>query len=74
MQEERSYAPVSGIAPHEYYPEDYGDFSAIPGSPGVDYPTFAFLPKTGFECLEHTSTPGFYADVETKCQVNISEK
>ncbi|XP_054717329.1 uncharacterized protein LOC129226726 [Uloborus diversus] len=49
--------------------KNYGDLSAIPGSPGVDYPTYSYLPTTGFECMEHTSTPGFYADVETKCQM-----
>ncbi|CAL1285493.1 unnamed protein product [Larinioides sclopetarius] len=60
---------VSGnaISSDEYYPP--GDLSAIPGAPGIDYPTYSHLPTTGFKCLEHTSTPGFYADVEAKCQM-----
>ncbi|KFM78846.1 hypothetical protein X975_25760, partial [Stegodyphus mimosarum] len=68
-QSDNPYDYKNEIAPQEYYPPDYGDLSAIPGSPGVDYPTYSYLPWTGFKCLEHTSTPGFYADVETKCQM-----
>ncbi|GFY49855.1 chitin-binding type-2 domain-containing protein [Trichonephila inaurata madagascariensis] len=55
------------LSSEEYYPP--GDLSAIPGNPGVDYPVYSHLPETGFKCLAHTSTPGFYADVETKCQM-----
>lgn len=63
------HSSQQNYAPQEYYPEDYGDLSAIPGLPGVDYPTYSYLPHTGFKCLEHTSYPGFYADVETRCQM-----
>ncbi|GFR16298.1 chitin-binding type-2 domain-containing protein [Trichonephila clavata] len=55
------------ISSEEFYPP--GDLSAIPGIPGVDYPVYSHLPETGFKCLAHTSTPGFYADVESKCQM-----
>ncbi|XP_015920885.1 uncharacterized protein [Parasteatoda tepidariorum] len=68
--------PYGSAEPHHYYEpknelpvEDHGDLSAIPGAPGLDYPTYSHLPETGFKCLQHTSTPGFYADVETKCQM-----
>ncbi|XP_076357680.1 uncharacterized protein LOC143250674 [Tachypleus tridentatus] len=38
------------------------------GEPGVDFPVFAEVPETEFQCSaqEH---PGYYADPETKCQV-----
>ncbi|GFY01650.1 chitin-binding type-2 domain-containing protein [Trichonephila clavipes] len=57
----------NNLSSEEYYPP--GDLSAIPGNPGVDYPVYSHLSETGFKCLAHTSTPGFYADVETKCQL-----
>ncbi|KAG8193857.1 hypothetical protein JTE90_011418 [Oedothorax gibbosus] len=67
------------VAPGEFYSENlhlyhepevyHEDFSAIPGLPGIDYPTLSQMPHTGFKCLMHTATPGFYADVETKCQM-----
>ncbi|CAG2102958.1 unnamed protein product [Medioppia subpectinata] len=40
---------------------------ALPGVPGTDYPTFATIPKTAFDCKTH-QWPGYYADVETQCQ------
>ncbi|GIY93982.1 chitin-binding type-2 domain-containing protein [Caerostris extrusa] len=50
----------------EYYP--HGDLSAIPGSQGW---TIHILTTSldGIQVPGHTSTPGFYADVETKCQM-----
>lgn len=45
-----------------------GDYSAIPGNPGVDYPIYANLPETSFDCLQQ-QWPGYYADVEAQCQV-----
>ena len=41
---------------------------ALPGVPGTDYPTFAAIPRTTFDCRTH-EWPGYYADVETQCQV-----
>lgn len=43
------------------------EFSAIPGVPGVDYPLFAQTPPTTFNCREQL--PGYYADLEARCQV-----
>ena len=46
----------------------------IPGTPGTDFPDFRSIPITKFSCLDGASQggtrrPGFYADVETQCQV-----
>lgn len=41
----------------------------IRGTPGVDYPNYSEIPKTSFKCSEQKYIPGFYADVETQCQV-----
>merc|ERR1712203_372861 len=38
----------------------------IPGTPGEDYPIFAFPPDTGFDCDEQIE--GYYADPEADCQ------
>lgn len=45
-----------------------GDYSAIPGTPGVDYPIYTEIPKTSFDC-KNQQFPGYYADVEAQCQV-----
>ncbi|KAK9880266.1 hypothetical protein WA026_010140 [Henosepilachna vigintioctopunctata] len=61
----RRYPDVTSLTPEVY---DEGDYSAIPGLPGVDYPIYADIPSTSFQC-EQQSYPGYYADVETQCQV-----
>lgn len=40
---------------------------SIPGDPGKDYPTLPAIPETGFSCDGRPD--GYYADVETGCQV-----
>ncbi|XP_021191141.3 spidroin-2 [Helicoverpa armigera] len=45
-----------------------GDYSAIPGEPDIDYPILSYIPQTSFSCKAQ-SLPGYYADVETRCQV-----
>lgn len=45
-----------------------GDYSAIPGVPGQDYPIYTEIPKTSFDCKQQ-QYPGYYADVEAQCQV-----
>lgn len=40
----------------------------VPGVPGIDYPVFGNIPDTSFECSKQ-QYPGFYADMETGCQV-----
>lgn len=48
--------------------ESEGDYSAIPGEPGTDYPIFSELPNNQFNCSEQR-LPGYYADVSARCQV-----
>ncbi|KAL7038509.1 hypothetical protein ACKWTF_009591 [Chironomus riparius] len=45
-----------------------GDYSAIPGEPDVDYPIYSEIPETSFDCNQQ-EYPGYYADVEARCQV-----
>ncbi|CAB3257126.1 unnamed protein product [Arctia plantaginis] len=40
---------------------------AVPGEPGNDYPTLGAIPRTDFSCAG--KEPGYYADIETNCQV-----
>ncbi|XP_026741352.1 putative uncharacterized protein DDB_G0277255 isoform X2 [Trichoplusia ni] len=40
---------------------------AVPGEPGSDYPTLGAIPRTSFSCAGRD--PGYYADLETSCQV-----
>lgn len=42
--------------------------SEIPGMPHKDYPIYADIPNTQFRCAHHSNV-GYYADVETGCQV-----
>lgn len=56
------------------FPSRGGD--TIPGSAGTDFPDFRSIPLTRFSCLdggpsEGSRKPGFYADVETQCQVSL---
>lgn len=41
---------------------------AVQGEPGVDYPIYGEIPQTGFKCSDQ-KLPGYYGDVEAKCQV-----
>ncbi|XP_040566594.1 uncharacterized protein [Lepeophtheirus salmonis] len=41
---------------------------SVPGIPGEDYPIFAEVPESGFEC-EGQVDGGYYADPEAQCQV-----
>ncbi|XP_055599112.1 spidroin-2 [Uranotaenia lowii] len=45
-----------------------GDYSAIPGEPGIDYPIYSEIPETSFDCKQQ-QFPGYYADTEAQCQV-----
>lgn len=42
---------------------------AIPGEPGKDYPVLKEIPYNQFSC--ENRLPGFYADIENRCQVKI---
>ena len=39
----------------------------IPGTPGEDYPIFAFVPETSFSC-DGQVDGGYYGDPEAECQ------
>merc|ERR1711892_1085031 len=41
---------------------------SVPGTPGEDYPIFSSVPDTLFGC-EDKDPGGYYADMETRCQV-----
>ncbi|RWS08602.1 hypothetical protein B4U79_04911, partial [Dinothrombium tinctorium] len=40
----------------------------VPGKPGEDFPIYSHIPQTNFVCND-MQFPGFYADMETGCQV-----
>lgn len=48
-------------------------YSGIPGTPWVDFPLYSSVPFTGFSC-RLTQFPGFYADIDTGCQVRAIER
>lgn len=50
------------------YDGSAGDYSAIPGVAGVDYPIYGQVPRTNFDCAQQP-LPGYYADIEAQCQV-----
>ncbi|XP_076069336.1 uncharacterized protein LOC143041396 [Oratosquilla oratoria] len=47
--------------------QDDPDADCIFGIAGQDYPTFAHVPQTSFEC--ENRLPGIYADQEAACQL-----
>lgn len=49
-------------------PKNWRIEDSIPGVPGNDYPVYATVPQTSFNCKNH-EWPGYYADVDTQCQV-----
>ncbi|CAL1267549.1 unnamed protein product [Larinioides sclopetarius] len=42
---------------------------SIRGIPGIHFPNYTEIPITSFSCSDKTLIPGFYADLETGCQV-----
>ncbi|KAL1509646.1 hypothetical protein ABEB36_004352 [Hypothenemus hampei] len=42
-------------------------FQGVDGRPGLDFPVYAYIPRTAFSCKGIDS--GYYADLETDCQV-----
>ncbi|CAG2161997.1 unnamed protein product, partial [Oppiella nova] len=43
-------------------------YGGVMGTPGVDFPGYTQIPKTGFTCSGVPFEPGMYADMETQCQ------
>ncbi|XP_067126137.1 uncharacterized protein [Centruroides vittatus] len=71
------YSSLYPVKTHDKPPENYVDYDYdnvfslthnIPGIPGKDYPVFSSIPLTNFHCRD-TGYPGFYADVDSGCQV-----
>lgn len=68
------FAPVSGRSARQFEQGDNDDdlsrlARTLQGMPGEDFPIFATIPRTTFSCADH-QWPGYYADVETQCQVS----
>jgi hypothetical protein len=47
--------------------EDLVFYQGVQGKPGVDFPVLSHIPRTTFSCRNVDS--GYYADLETDCQV-----
>ncbi|XP_071051097.1 probable cyclin-dependent serine/threonine-protein kinase DDB_G0292550 [Onthophagus taurus] len=47
--------------------DEFVYYQGVQGRPGIDFPVFARIPRTGFSCKQVPS--GYYADLETDCQV-----
>ena len=64
------YPPL--VAGHQAFahlpPSHGGDYSAIPGEPGADYPIYDDLPATSFKCSDQR-LPGYYGDMSSRCQM-----
>ena len=45
-----------------------GEVETLLASRDASYPTYNGIPQTNFACSQH-GQPGFYADVDTQCQV-----
>lgn len=61
----------------EKYHDDHHQTSdwlrgSIPGEPDDDYPVLSRVNSTNFDCGKHKH-PGYYADVDTRCQVSFSK-
>lgn len=49
---------------------DYEIYQGVVGRPGVDFPVLTGIPQTTFNCRKFGN--GYFADLETECQVNIN--
>ncbi|XP_055936954.1 uncharacterized protein LOC129966540 [Argiope bruennichi] len=45
------------------------DVASFRGIPGVNFPDYEDIPSTPFTCFDKQYLPGFYADMDTGCQV-----
>uniref|UniRef100_A0A8D9EWZ6 Chitin-binding type-2 domain-containing protein n=1 Tax=Cacopsylla melanoneura TaxID=428564 RepID=A0A8D9EWZ6_9HEMI len=44
------------------------EYQGVAGRPGIDFPILSNIPVTSFNC-RNIKSPGYYADLETNCQV-----
>jgi hypothetical protein len=56
------------IEPSDADPEIY---QGVLGRPGVDFPVMTTIPKTDFDCKNLGN--GYFADLETSCQVSLTD-
>ncbi|XP_054272343.1 mucin-3A-like [Macrosteles quadrilineatus] len=47
---------------------EYQEYQGVMGRPGVDFPVLPSIPTTAFSCRA-VKKPGYYADLDTDCQV-----
>lgn len=50
--------------------EEYAVYQGVMGRPGIDFPVYTHIPHTSFSC-RNVKKSGYYADLETDCQVRI---
>ncbi|TKX27754.1 mucin-3A [Spodoptera litura] len=60
-------ALVKRLIPPDNQPEDIVEYQGVIGRAGIDFPAFPNIPPTGFNCKNVPT--GYYADLETDCQV-----
>lgn len=52
--------------------DDYEIYQGVVGRPGIDFPIQSSIPQTSFSCV--TFGNGYFADLDTKCQVIHTQK
>lgn len=66
----QNYPPPDGAVSHvQNFPPTSLKYGATRGKPNVDYPAYATIPKTEFNCADQRYK-GFFGDPDTGCQVS----
>ncbi|EFX79931.1 hypothetical protein DAPPUDRAFT_52062 [Daphnia pulex] len=68
LADQNSLAPVQQQKPIDEEIAFWDFRESIPGEPEFDYPILDKIPSTSFKCAGQRNA-GYYADVETRCQV-----
>lgn len=63
----KRYSQDPDVEPAVNDPEIY---QGVLGKPGVDFPVMTTIPKTNFDCRNLGN--GYFADLETSCQVSLT--
>lgn len=71
VSEEEYQEPNDVALPLPRIPQTSLKYGATRGKPNVDYPAYADIPKTDFNCKEQRYK-GFFGDPATGCQVSIT--
>ena len=69
VTEEYSSAEEIEIIAEDDDSEQFPQVGSLRGIPGVHYPNYTDIPITSFSCADKKYIPGFYADLDTGCQV-----